>query len=122
MATLRDRRDEIVVVSLNISPSEDASAVEQHAESGGFDWRYAVSPTEVTTSLTDAFGATITSPPSAPVVRVCPSGSAKLIESGGAKPPDALESAINRVTGAAMLAVAVYYLVVAFEVVPVPGA
>jgi len=66
--------DSVTVVGLNTDPNEDAEKVRNHAESNGFDWRFAVAPTEMTKSLVDEFGSTVTNAPSTPVIVVCESG------------------------------------------------
>lgn len=66
--------DSVTVVGLNTDPNEDAEKVRKHAESNGFDWRFAVAPTEMTKSLVDEFGSTVTNAPSTPVIVACESG------------------------------------------------
>jgi cytochrome oxidase Cu insertion factor (SCO1/SenC/PrrC family) len=95
LATLVDRRDDVVAVSLNTDPNEDAGTVREHAASKGFDWRYAVAPPPMTRALVAEFGSVVTSPPSAPVVRRCPDGRAALVEGRGVKSADALASALE---------------------------
>lgn len=65
----------ITRVGLNIDPNEDAAKVKQHAERNEFDWRFAVAPTEMTRSLIDEFGPTVTNAPSTPIIVVCDDGS-----------------------------------------------
>jgi hypothetical protein len=75
--------DSVVAVSLNTDPNEDAEKVRAHAEDHGFDWRYAVAPPEMTQSLVDAFGTTVTNAPSTPVVVACPDGGASFFAGSG---------------------------------------
>lgn len=82
IATLHERRDDFVSVSLNTDPNEDAARVHEHLDRHGFDWRYAVAPPEMTRSLKDAFGSVVLSPTQAPVVLRCADGSARLLETG----------------------------------------
>lgn len=84
--------DDVVSVSLDVDPNEDAPKVRRHLEEHGFDWRYAVAPSEVTQSLVDQFGQSIAHPPSAPVVLVCPDGSRRLPD--GVKSADALRQQV----------------------------
>lgn len=96
LGELRSRMGEdVTVVSLNIDPNEDASKVRSHAADHGFDWRYAVSPPELTQRLVDEFGSVVTSAPSAPVVVVCPDGSAQLIDQRGVKSADTIANRIE---------------------------
>lgn len=72
-----DLADSLTVVGLNTDPNEDASKVRQHAEDNGFDWRFAVAPTEMTDSLVDQFGPSVTNAPSTPVIVACGDGTAE---------------------------------------------
>jgi cytochrome oxidase Cu insertion factor (SCO1/SenC/PrrC family) len=87
---LLDRREDVVAISLNVDPNEDAETVREHAREKRFDWRYAVAPTGVTRAFVEEFGTVVTSPPSAPAVRVCPDGSASLVGGRGVKSADEL--------------------------------
>jgi thiol-disulfide isomerase/thioredoxin len=87
--------DAVHSVALNVDPAEDASKVRGHAESNGFDWRYAIAPTPVTESLKNQFGQDILVPPRVPMVMVCPDGTVDRLKNGH-KEPAFLESAIER--------------------------
>lgn len=78
--------DSATVVGLNTDPNEDAEKVRQHAKSNGFDWRFAVAPTEMTDSLIDRFGTTVTNAPSTPIIVAC-EGTAEFL-SGEVNPAD----------------------------------
>jgi thiol-disulfide isomerase/thioredoxin len=80
------------VVSLNTDPNEDAEKVRQHAERNGFDWRFAVAPTEMTKSLVDEFGTTVTNAPSTPIVVACDDGAAEFF-SGSQQSAEQIRSA-----------------------------
>jgi len=86
--------DAVTSVTLNVDPNEDAATVRDFATEEGFDWRYAVSPPEVTNSLVDSFGETVTVPPKAPVIVVCEDGARRLRD--GVKGTGDLESALDR--------------------------
>lgn len=77
--------DDVTLVSLNVDPNEDAATVREYAAADGYDWRFVVPPTAVTDSLIEAFGTSITSPPSVPVVVACPGGEASLLSQRGPK-------------------------------------
>lgn len=79
--------DSVTVVGLNTDPNEDAAKVRQHAEDNGFDWRFAVAPAEMTESLIDQFGATVTNAPSTPVIVACQDGDATFM-SGSINPAE----------------------------------
>lgn len=74
--------DSVVSVSLDTDPDEDEAFVKEHIEKNGFDWRYAVSPVEITRSLIDDFGVGIVNAPSAPVILICEDGSARQLDRG----------------------------------------
>jgi thiol-disulfide isomerase/thioredoxin len=86
--------DSVTVVGLNTDPNEDAAEVRTHAEENGFDWRFAVAPTEMTSSLVETFGPTVTNAPSTPIVVVCDDGSSSFI-SGGIMPSGELAAAAD---------------------------
>lgn len=74
--------DTIIHISLNTDPNESQEKIIEHVERHGFDWRFAVSPVELTKALLDEFGARIVSAPTSPVVLICPDLSFKLLRSG----------------------------------------
>lgn len=83
--------ESLTLVGLNIDPNEDAAKVRQHAERNGFDWRFAVAPTEMTDSLVDAFGTTVTNAPSTPIIVVCDNGETEFF-SGSQQSADQIQS------------------------------
>lgn len=95
LGALLDRRDDVVAVSINTDPNENAETVREHAESKGFDWRYVVAPPAMTRAFVDDFGSVVASPPSAPVVRVCPDGTATLLEGTSVKGVETLSAAVD---------------------------
>ena len=80
---LKNMDDPAVVVGLNTDPNEDEAKVRQHAEDNGFDWRFAVAPTEMTDLLIDEFGPTVTNAPSTPVIVACQDGPATMMAGRG---------------------------------------
>jgi len=64
----------VTSISLNTDPNEDAARVRQHKERHGFDWRYAVAPTEMSRKLADRHGDVMLQPPRAPMVLICENG------------------------------------------------
>lgn len=86
--------DDVVSVTVNVDQNEDAGKVRRHLEEHGFDWRYAISPPAMTRSLVDQFGQSITVPPKAPVVLVCPDGNARRL-ADGVKSADTLRSEVD---------------------------
>jgi len=88
---LANLAESLTVVGLNTDPNEDASKVRAHAEDNGFDWRFAVAPTEMTESLVDAFGPSVTNAPSTPVIVACGDGTAEF-DSGSIESADSVRS------------------------------
>jgi thiol-disulfide isomerase/thioredoxin len=80
-------------VGLNTDPNEDAVKVRDHAESNGFDWRFAVAPAAMTESLIDEFGTSVANAPSTPVIVVCPDGEAAYMSGS--------QSSVEEITSAA---------------------
>ncbi len=74
--------DSFVVISIDTDPNEDENSVLEHVERYGFDWRFSVSPLELTRALREEFGLTVISAPSAPVILICPNQSSLLLENG----------------------------------------
>lgn len=66
----------IISISLDTDASEDEDRILQHTTSNGFDWRYAISPIDVTQSLVNEFGVGIVNAPLVPMVIICPDGKA----------------------------------------------
>lgn len=81
-------------VSIDVDPNEDASKVRQHVNRHGFDWRYAIAPSEMTRQLVEEYGNSIAHPPSAPAVLVCENGTRKL--PNGVKPVSKLKEEIEK--------------------------
>ncbi len=84
----------VTPVSLNVDPNEDRQQIRRHTQENDFDWRYAVSPTELTRALVQEYGASMANPPSAPAVLVCENGTRKL--QNGVKPVSKLKEEIKK--------------------------
>lgn len=63
-------RDDFISVGLDIDPNEDAAKLKGFVENQGFDWLYAVSPTDVSRDLSSLYGANFLNPPSTPMLVV----------------------------------------------------
>jgi peroxiredoxin len=81
-------------VSLNVDSNEDEEQITRHTEENGFDWRYAVSPPELTRILVNEYGTTIANPPSAPAILVCENGTRRL--PNGVKPVSKLQEEVEK--------------------------
>lgn len=81
-------------VSLNVDSNEDEQKVREHTEQYNFDWRYAISPSEMTRQLVNEYGNSVAHPPSAPVILVCEDRTRKL--PNGVKPVSKLQEEVDK--------------------------
>ncbi len=86
--------DSVISVSLDTDPNEEESKVLEHINSNGFNWLYAVSPSELTRGLIDEFGINVVNAPLAPIILICEDQSSRLLKNG-VKTPDTLKSEIG---------------------------
>ena len=84
----------VTSVSLNVDANENEEQIKRHTEENGFNWRYSISPTELTRMLLNQYGNTVTNPPSAPAILVCENGSRRL--PNGVKPVSKLQQEIEK--------------------------
>ena len=61
-------RDDLVAVSLDVDPNEDAAMLQKYLDKHGFDWRFSISPTETNREIGDLYGMQFLNPTSAPVL------------------------------------------------------
>jgi len=87
--------DDVVSISIDTDPNEDANKVTGHVNKYGYDWRFAVAPIEMTQSLIDEFGLSVVNAPGAPVIIICQDGSSKLLPRG-VKSASELKTEIDR--------------------------
>lgn len=87
--------DNVVHVSLDTDPNEDADRVREHLVRNGFDWRFTVAPEALTRALIDRFGIGVVSAPNAPVMLICHDGDSRLLPRG-IKGPDTLRAEIGK--------------------------
>ena len=71
-----------VMIGLDIDPNSNAELLKQYTEQKGYVGRYAHSPPLMTQSLVDQFGMPILTPSQAPLILICPDGTATLLPSG----------------------------------------
>lgn len=86
--------DDIVSVSVDTDPNEDAAKVRDHIQRHGFDWRYVVAPPEFTQSLIDDFGRSVVNAPLVPMIVVCPDGTTERLPDG-VKPASTLQAEVE---------------------------
>ena len=87
--------DDVIHISLDTDPNEDAEKIREHIQRYGLDWYFAVSPIELTQALIDEFGLDFVSAPRAPVVLICKDGSARFLRSG-VKPVEELAAEVTQ--------------------------
>ena len=61
-------REDFISVGLDIDPNEDAAMLQEYLIQHGFDWLYAVAPTEVAREIGELYGSQYLNPPSAPML------------------------------------------------------
>jgi hypothetical protein len=83
-----------VMVGLDIDPNENPEALREYVEKHGYYGVYAHSPPGLTRLLVDRFGSGILSPSQAPLILICPGGSASMFPPG-IKPADYLEKILS---------------------------
>jgi len=91
---LETEGDMIIHISLDTDPNEDADLVKLHAEKNDLNWRFVVSPKEVTKKLIEEFGFGVVNAPSAPVILVCEDQTTRLLEKG-VKSAEELKEEVN---------------------------
>jgi thiol-disulfide isomerase/thioredoxin len=86
--------DQAQSVAIDIDLNEDAELLKKHAETNGFDWRYAVATPDLAQALADEFGSHFLNPPSVPMFLLDKEGSVHLLDFGH-KPVDYLTQQIQ---------------------------
>ncbi|HSB89388.1 MAG TPA: TlpA disulfide reductase family protein [Anaerolineales bacterium] len=87
-------RDDFVIVGLDIDPNEDAAMLQAYLARYGFDWHYAVAPTEVAREIGDLYGSQYLNPPSAPMLVIDQHGEVHPLEVG-TKTAEALQAVVE---------------------------
>lgn len=80
--TLASLGSDVVMVSIDGDPNEDAALLKRYTDQHGFTWRFAVASRELMSSLAQTFGNEYLNPPSDPMFVVAPSGAAFRLPSG----------------------------------------
>lgn len=71
-----------VMIGLDIDPYGDAGSLRDYTRRYGYYGLYAHSPPGVTSALVDQFGPLVLSPAQAPLILVCPDGTARILSPG----------------------------------------
>jgi thiol-disulfide isomerase/thioredoxin len=72
----------IISISLNTDQNEDESQILEHTQKHGFDWRYTISPEELTSYFISNYGITFVSAPVVPILLKCPYSEPILLKNG----------------------------------------
>lgn len=90
---------DVISISLDLDPGEDEAQVLRHTEENGFDWRYAISPIELTQGLIDDFGSSVISAPSVPMILICEDLSFRKLGGFGVRSVEKLQAEIAQGCG-----------------------
>ena len=61
-------RDDFVSIGFDIDPNEDAELLKTFVGQNGFDWKYVVSPADVSREISSLYGGQFLNPPSTPML------------------------------------------------------
>ncbi len=105
MRNLRDAivtlgTDEYVYIALSVETNISASTLASYADNQGFDWTFAVLSPEALIALTDAFGRTISNPPSTPHFVIRPDLTVGDLQAGRIKSAEELVDELTAASGA----------------------
>ena len=64
----------VEVISLGVEPNEQPEALADYADRRGYEWTFALSPTELSRALADQFTAQILAVPATPLIVLSPEG------------------------------------------------
>ena len=86
----------VQVISLGVEPNEQPEALAEYADRRGYEWTFALSPTELSRALADQFTAQVLAVPATPLIVLSPDGEVTFQDFGFHGP----ESLIEIVTAA----------------------
>ena len=61
-------RDDFVSIGFDIDPNEDAELLKTFVTTNGFNWRYVISPADVSREIASLYGGQFLNPPSTPML------------------------------------------------------
>jgi thiol-disulfide isomerase/thioredoxin len=73
---------DFISIGLDIDPNENADDLKTYIDSNGFDWIYAIAPGEVSSELSNLYGAQFINPPSTPMFIIDRKGEVHLLPFG----------------------------------------
>lgn len=86
-------QEQATFLDLTVDENDEPRDIRDHAEANGFDWKFGIAPSDLTSQLVDEFGQQVTVPPQSPLIIVCPDGTANTIEK--VSDPTAIEDALE---------------------------
>lgn len=86
---------DVLMISIDGDPNEDAQMLRRYADDLGFTWRFAVAPRELMSALSRSYGDVVLYPPSDPMFVVSAKGVPHRLPSG-TKDEDVLRQAVER--------------------------
>lgn len=93
--TLPKLGSDVVMISIDGDPNENAQLLRRYADELGFTWRFAVAPRELMAALARDFGNDVLYPPSDPMFVVSSDGVMRRLPPGS-KDEDVLRDAVQR--------------------------
>jgi thiol-disulfide isomerase/thioredoxin len=85
-------REDFVSIGLDIDPNENAEALKAYTANNGFDWVYAVAPSEVAREIGQLYGDQFLNPPSTPMLIIDREGEVHLLPFGIKSAEDLLDT------------------------------
>jgi thiol-disulfide isomerase/thioredoxin len=73
---------DLVTIALDIDPNENRETLMTYAANNGFDWIYAVAPTDISREIGNLYGDQYLNPPSTPILIIDRRGEAHLLPFG----------------------------------------
>jgi thiol-disulfide isomerase/thioredoxin len=74
--------DAAISIAIDVDLNENEDILRRHAQSRGFDWRYAVATPELIRAFVDEFGSSVLNPPSVPMFLIDKEGGVHLLDFG----------------------------------------
>jgi thiol-disulfide isomerase/thioredoxin len=69
---LHEINKDVISISLDTDQNEDESEILEHTQYNNFNWRYSISPEELTSYFISNYGISFVSAPSVPILLKCP--------------------------------------------------
>lgn len=85
-------RDDFVSIGIDIDSNEDAAKLKGFVDANGFDWKYVVSPAEVSRDISSLYGGQFLNPPSTPMLIIDRHGNVHLLPFGIKSADDLLQA------------------------------